>query len=677
MTPQPPRRSAGWGMVRATLQGDEPRQSNASDSGPQPRLSGVARLSGAEPQPRMSGALAGFAATAIARERQRKRDGGGDDATAPAAADDVASPPVARRSFTNPAPAAGARGKSVRMSVGGALTKRMSVWGGPRKSTVTVGGSRKASAVAPTPLDDRRLSTSPPPIPGRRKSTFQAAASALSGLATTPSMHAHGFGTDAATAAAAALRRQGSQISLNAGGGGGGGGDSFKSSVSRKASVARPTWAVAAPPPPTSAAIEARRSSVRQEGKRRSSTVSHETYNAHGSDTRRGTLIQEELAGILRAHREEAPAAAVTAAEASWSRNTSMDVVTPLNMMAARRSDRRTTDEDLDNPLWFEQGAWCNSREPSFMKAKKLTDAAADVAAASAAPAQDSFNADAARLQRVADVGEDRDLRRTVEHSDRGAMTTHLLLRSLADRIERRSCGDDGGDAPLQPLGARRTISAPAPSGRRRRPPSAEAASLRSTADGLTCPIDPSRRSGATRGRRRRRRNDATEVFVSRRGPCRSPLEAAAAAAGARRWCAVPVIHPLTTVLGRARSSDASAAALRHPALVSLSALLFVLHVALNFRTAISSKGVDRHAPTPARALCGSTSPSSAPSSARRGATRARRSHCSSRRGTCSCSRRSSRRRLRSEYADGCGGGARDGRALDVVHAHASYVRTT
>ena len=70
VTPQPPR-SAGWGMVRATLQGDEPRQSNASDSGPQPRLSGVARLSGAEPQPRMSGALAGFAATAIARERQR------------------------------------------------------------------------------------------------------------------------------------------------------------------------------------------------------------------------------------------------------------------------------------------------------------------------------------------------------------------------------------------------------------------------------------------------------------------------------------------------------------------------------------------------------------------------------------------------------------------------------
>ena len=94
------------------------------------------------------------------------------------------------------------------MSVGGALTKRMSVWGGPRKSTAAVGGSRKASAVAPTPLDDRRLSTSPPPIPGRRKSTFQAAASALSGLATTPSMHAHGFGTDAATAAAAALRRQ-------------------------------------------------------------------------------------------------------------------------------------------------------------------------------------------------------------------------------------------------------------------------------------------------------------------------------------------------------------------------------------------------------------------------------------------------------------------------------------
>ncbi len=78
-------------MVRATLQGDEPRQSNASDSGPQPRLSGVARLSGAEPQPRMSGARAGFAATAIARERQRKRDGGGDDATAPAAADDVAT----------------------------------------------------------------------------------------------------------------------------------------------------------------------------------------------------------------------------------------------------------------------------------------------------------------------------------------------------------------------------------------------------------------------------------------------------------------------------------------------------------------------------------------------------------------------------------------------------------
>ena len=255
MTPQPPRRSAGWGMVRATLQGDEPRQSNASDSGPQPRLSGVARLSGAEPQPRMSGALAGFAATAIARERQRKRDGGGDDATAPAAADDVASPPVARRSFTGPARAAG-RARQVRAHERGRCAhqenervgRAAQVDSGRRREQEGVGGGADA-ARRPSPQH------APPPIPGRRKSTFQAAASALSGLATTPSMHAHGFGTDAATAAAAALRRQGSKISLNAGGGGGGGGDSFKSSVSRKASVARPTWAVAAPPPPTTAAV--------------------------------------------------------------------------------------------------------------------------------------------------------------------------------------------------------------------------------------------------------------------------------------------------------------------------------------------------------------------------------------------------------------------------------------
>ena len=76
---------------------------------------------------------------------------------------------------------------------------------------------------------------------------------------------------------------------------------------------------------------------------------------------------------------------------------------------------------------------------------------------------------------------------------------------------------------------------------------------------------------------------------------------------GARRWCAVPVIHPLSTlrlfwdvlvsvaslaaaVLGPLHAAasvslraDEWPAALRHPALVSVSALLFVLHVALNW----------------------------------------------------------------------------------------------
>ena len=268
-------------------------------------------------------------------------------------------------------------------------------------------------------------------------------------------------------------------------------------------------------------------------------------------------------------------------------------------------------------------------------------------------------------------------------------VTTHLLLRSLADRIERRSCGDDGGDAPLQPLGARRTISAPIPA----------ASPAPSFGRGGKSPLHCRRTDMSDRpvSSFRRHQGAAAEAalsgddsfndggsFVSRTGTLQEFASALDFAkpppppTGARRWCArardtpavyaatfwdvlvsvaslaAAVLGPLHAAASVSLRADEWPAALRHPALVSLSALLFVLHVALNFRTAISSKGALESPPAAialayarSRALCGSISPSSAPSSARRGATRARRSRCCSRRGTCSCSRRSSRRRQR------------------------------
>ena len=474
-------------------------------------------------------------------------------------------------------------------------------------------------------------------------------------------------------------------------------GDSFKSSVSRRgvgsaANVGRRGATAAHVGGHRGASLEraARGEAAVEHGVSRDvqrARIRHAARHAHPGGARHPARPPGGGAG-----------GAVTAAEASWSRNTSMDVVTPLNMMAARRSDRRTTDEDLDNPLWFEQGAWCNSREPSFMKAKKLTDfAAADVAAASAAPAQDTFNADAPPPRPKVRRGSNVSLMSAKTGisaapsstlTEGREVTTHLLLRSLADRIERRSCGDDGGDAPLQPLGARRTIFS-----RSRRWRVAGASFGRGGKSPLHCRrTDMSDRpvssSGATRGRRQRRRCRVTTASTTEgrsslaQGPCRSlPRRSISQPppppAGARRWCAVPVIHHAVhpaSLLGRSRlgrlarrrrprpsprggsvslRADEWPAALRHPALVSVSALLFVLHVALFLgrqshrqRSARVETGPSR-SPTPARALCGSISPSSAPSSARRGATRARRSRCCSRRVTCSCSLRSSRRRQR------------------------------
>ena len=148
-TPQPPRRSAGWGMGGRRCR----RRAAAIERVglcPQPRLSGVARL-GVEPQPRMSARSPASrrrrsrASGSEARRRRRRRQRAGRRRRCGVTAGGAA---LLHRSCS----AAGARGKSVRMSVGGALTKRMSAGQqvyGRRREQEGVGGSADAARSSP------------------------------------------------------------------------------------------------------------------------------------------------------------------------------------------------------------------------------------------------------------------------------------------------------------------------------------------------------------------------------------------------------------------------------------------------------------------------------------------------------------------------------------------------